>query len=341
VKHKEKDVLITGLIALIVLMALFNPATAAFIEQTTGIQLPWITVQQPSPGPSPGPSTPQHITGIVTTDVAAFDSLDIATSRTVGTNVNVYWYALRGGSWILLGSGDAADINVEEQDNDIIYAVVSVPSGQAFYVDYQKILSMNSRAQTVDYKDIDGDNVEEYVFRLDIAKIPYASGTGKYSLPCFNVYLLTYDSSHSLTSPGNITSIGTSKVTKYAEWYTTMSAEKKALAISKVVITAGTSDTSKLKLLKVNVPGVGYLDGSSFEQDVLTSTIKWTYSISNQLYGADYIKLPVNTQNKFEFTVSLECDLASGDDISLKIDIYYLDSTESLASLTDTIYLQA
>jgi hypothetical protein len=127
---------------------------------------------------------------------------------------------------------------------------------------------------------------------------PYASGTGKYSLPCFNVYLWSYDSSRSLTSPGNIAGIGTSKVTKCAESQTEMGAEKYALAVSKIVLTLGTGDTSKVSLLKMNIPGISYLDGSSFEQDVLTGSIKWTYSIDNQLYGADYIELPVNTQNQ-------------------------------------------
>jgi len=307
------------------------------------IKTPWLQIGTGEGGEDGGnePSGPTYTAGIVTTDTAGFDSLDIATSRTVGTNVNVYWYALRNGQWVLLGSGDAADINVEEQDRDVIYAVVSVPSGQSYYVDYQKILSMNSRAQSVEYKDIDGDNVEEYVFRFNVKDIPYASGTGKYSLPCFNVYLLTYDSSLSLTSPGNITGIGTTKITKYAEWYSAMSAEKKAVAISKVVITAGTGETAKITLKKVNVPGVGYLDGSSFEQNVLSSEIKWTYSISNLLYGADYIKLPVNTMNKFEWTTAVEIDLDTGDEITLKITVYYLDSTETLQTLEDTIYLKA
>ena len=80
--------------------------------------------------------------------MAAFDSLDIATTRTIGTNVNVYWYAVRSGSRVLFGSGDAVDINVEEQDRNVIYAVVSVPSGQNYYVDYQKIQAINSRVQS-------------------------------------------------------------------------------------------------------------------------------------------------------------------------------------------------
>ena len=306
----------------------------------------WPLLQQaqgpvPSQGTHPGE---EYIEGVVTANVAAFDSLDIATSRTVGTNVNVYWYAFRGGSWVLLGSGDDADINVEKQDHNIIYAVVSVPSGQNYYVDYQKIQAMNSRVQAVEYKDIDGDNVEEYVFKLNIADIPYASGTGKYTLPTFNVYLLTYDSSFSWPSggkPSDISGIGTTKVTKYIEWYISLSAEKKALAISKVVLVVNTSDVSKVTLKKLNIPGIGYLDGSSFSQDVLQSQIKWTYEVSKTLYGADYIKLPVNALNKFEFTTTLELDLDTGDTLSFTLYIYYFDAQESLQSVSDTVNISA
>ena len=330
------------LIGLLILLVLFFANQAGYLGPV--IQIPGLT-QQPAPAPSPGPTPGTgYIAGIVTTDCAAFDSLDIATSRTIGTNVNVYWYAFRGGSWVLLGSGDGADINVQESDHNTIYAVVSVPSGQNYYVDYQKIQAMNDRVQSVEYKDIDGDNVEEFVFKLDIANIPYASGTGKYTLPCFNVYLLTYDSSFAFPSagkPSDLTSVGTSKVTKYLDWYTEISAEKKAVAISKVVLVVNTSDVSKVTLKKLNIPGVGYLDGSSFDQDVLSNQIKWTYTISTTLYGADYIKRPVNALNKYEFTTAVELDLASGDVLQFTLYIYYFDATESLQSLSDSVIVSA
>jgi len=328
--------MLLGFFVAIALLALLTNPTVTVWLQSMGITLPWMAQVPTTGGGGGGGATATYTKGIVTTDTAAFDSLDIATSRTIGTNVKVYWYANRG-QWVLLGSGDAADINVEERDNNVIYAVVSVPSGQAFYVDYQKILSMNSRATSVDYKDIDGDNVKEFVFRLNVADIPLATGTGKYSLPCFNVYLLTYDSSHSISSPSNIVA-GTSKVTKYVEWYTTMSAEKKALAVCKVVLVANTSNIEEITLKKLNIPGIGYLDGSSFEQSVLSSEIRWTYTITSTLYGADYIKLPVNSLNKFEFTTTLEVDLAS-DNIQVTLYVYYLTSAEATASLSDAVVL--
>ena len=340
-RHKEKNATI-GILVITLLLV--------FADASGIVDVPYLNLQPEkkkpivTTGPTGGGKTEtQYISGIVTTDVAAFDSLDIATSRTVGTNVNCYWYAYRNG-WVLLGSGDATDISVEKQDYNIIYAVVSVPSGQNFYVDYAKTKSMNNRVQSVEYKDIDGDNVEEYVFKLDISGIPYASGTGKYSLPCFNIYLLTYDSSFSWPSagkPSDISGVGTSTVTKYLEWYISLSGEKKALALAKVVLVANTSDVSKVTLKKLNIPGIGYLDGSSFEQDVLSNQIKWTYTISNTLYGANYIKLPVNSLNKFEFTTAVQLDLASNDVIQFTLYLYYFDATESLQSVSDSVNVSA
>jgi hypothetical protein len=340
VRHKTKDKIIGILIVAIIVM----------VADASGIvDIPYLNLQPEKERPivttdTQQPPTTQYISGIVTTDVAAFDSLDIATARTVGTNVKCYWYAYRNG-WILLGSGDAADISLEEADRNTIYAVVAVPSGQSYYVDYQKILSMNTRAQSVDYKDIDGDNVEEWVFKLDISGIPYATGTGKYSLPSFNIYLLTDDTGSfafpTAGKPSDLSSVGTSTVTKYLEWYMAMSAEKKAVALSKVVLTVNTSDISKVTLKKLNIPGIGYLDGSSFEQDVLTSSIKWTYTISSTLYGADYIKLPVNSLNKFEFTTCIELDLASGDVLQFTLTVYQFDAAESQVSDSDSVIVSA
>jgi len=337
-KHKTKNVLI----AVTVIMLL-----AVVVNQTgyLGPRIDWSKLQlaeeEPTGPTGPtGPTTPQVTTGIVTSDVAGFDSLDISTARTIGTNVNCYWYVQRGGLWVLLGSGDAADLNIEEQDANVMYAVCQVPSGQSFYVDYNKMLAMNSRLDAVDYADIDGDSLEEFIFTMDISSIPWASGTGKYTMPCLNVYLLTYDSSWAFgTAPADQTNIGNTTVTKYVEWYTAMSAEKKGYALSKVVLVANISDISKITLKKCNIPGIGFLDGSSFDQDVLTSSIKWTYDISILLYGADYLQVPANTLNKQEFTTAFELDLSdtASDVVGVTLYLYYLDNLEGQKSNSDTM----
>ena len=200
---------------------------------------------------------------------------------------------------------------------------------------------MNTRVTNVQFKDITGDGIKELVFTFDLTGIPYASATGQYTMPNLVVYLLTYDSSADLTVNSAVSSIGTAQVTKYLQNYVTLAAEKKALAVSKVVITANTSDISKVALSKQNIPGIGYVDGSSFAQDVQASQIMWTYTVSSTLYGADYIQLPPNTLNKFDFTTAVQFTLASGNKILITLDIYYLDSTGASQVLSDTILCSA
>lgn len=288
-----------------------------------------------------GPSGVQYLSGIVTSAIAGYDSLDITTSRAVDTAFTAAWYAYRRG-WILVGSGNAADLNIVPEDQNTLYASVAIPSGQSYYIDYAKTQGMNSRVKTVEYKDITGDGLKEMIFTIDLTNIPYASSTGKYIMPGFNVYLFTYDASAALTMNAAVSSIGTTKVTKFLQNYATLSAEKKALSVYKVVVQVNTSDISKAVLKKQNVPGIGYVDGTSFAQNVQTSQIQWTYTISSTgLFGADYVQRPANTLNYFDFTTALEFTLATSDKINVTVYIYYYDSAEGSHALSGTCLCSA
>ncbi len=218
----------------------------------------------------------------------------------------------------------------------IIALLVAV--GFGFYLYRQMSGRVAGIGITIHYKD--GSS-----YTVDISGSTYASATGKWNMPLVNIYLLTYDSGFAFPvagKPADITGIGTSTVTKYLKWYAEISAEKKVVAIYKVVLTANTTDISKIKLKKLNIPGVGYLDGSSFVQDVLSDQIKWTYTISNNiLYGADYIERPVNDPNEFKFTTVLELNLASGDVIQVTLTVYYLTPIEVSAVISDSVLLSA
>jgi hypothetical protein len=328
----------TGLVIIGILLLVF----LGYIANQAGYLGPKLNISvgggQVSPGPGPGV---QYISGIVTSAVAGYDSLDITTSRAVGTAFTAAWYAYRRG-WVLLGSGNGADLSITPEDQNTLYASVAIPSGQSYYIDYAKTQSMNSRVKTVEYKDITGDGIKDMVFTIDLTNIPYATSTGKYIMPGFNVYLFTYDSSAALTMNSAVSSIGTTKVTKFLQNYATISAEKKALSVYKVVVQVNTSDISKAVLKKLNISGIGYVDGTSFSQNVQTSQIQWTYTISNTgLFGADYIQRPANTLNYFDFTTAIEFTLATGDKINVELYIYYYDSAEGSHALSGTCLCSA
>jgi hypothetical protein len=304
------------------------------------------TATAPEPGPGPGQEQPaantpsDYPTAIITTDVAAWDALDISTARTISTDINALWFVYRGG-WIKLASGDAQDITISSADNNIVYLAVEFPSSPSYYVDYEKILTMNPHLSFYSYEDITGDDIEEFVFKVSLTGSTYASATGKWNMPQVNIYILTYDSSFTVPSGGqqaDLSGVGEATTTQYLKWYTEISAEKKGIAIYKVVLNVNTSDISKVTLKKLNIPGVGYLDGSSFTQDVLTSSTKWTYTISNNLlYGAEYLKRPVNDPNEFKFTTAVELNLATNDTLTFTLYIYELTPGEASVSDSDAV----
>ena len=308
---------------------------------------PWEVFQiSPHKPTSPQPPTGQkpYPVGIMTMDVAAYDSLDITQTRTIGTDVKVVWYAYRGG-WVQLKAGDDVDVNVLEEDQGKLYAMVYVPPGKNYYVDRQKILEMNKNYVTgYQYIDITGDRQKEWIFTLDVSKAPYASGTGKYIAPTLNVYLVTYDDSFGFPSggrPADITGVGTTAITKTIDWYTTISAEKKGIAIYKVTLTVNTSDVTKVSLVSMQIPGLGAVDGSAFTRDEFTNQIRWTYVIGNDLDTAQLLTRPAGAVSRLYFTTTLELNLDSGDTIAATLTIYQFEPDGDSITDSDTVNISA
>ena len=277
--------------------------------------------------------------GIFNLKTVAYNTLDISSSLTEGTNYGVYWYANRGGGWILLGSGDDALIEATEQDGGFAYAVVEVPSGQAYYVDASETKLKNPRVYAVSYEDPDGDGYKEFVFKFSLYNIPKpASGN---PTVYFYPYFMAYEKP-SINSPSDISGIGTAITTQYIEWYLSFSNEKKAFALAKIELTVNTTDTSKITIQHINIPGVGYLSGDALGAPYKgTSTLTWTYTIGNNLMQAAYIKYGQNQLNKFEFTTELQTQLESGDVLTFTITIYGFTSSGTLTTITDTVNLSA
>jgi len=323
-KETHKAVIIT-LIAVWLLLSVafgsFNP-------------MEWRAIRQEPTGEEPITT----VVGIFDLKTKGYNSLDITATLTHETNYYCYWYANRPGGWIMLGSGDQS-IELTEQDYGFIYAVVEIPSGQSYYVDFAETKLKNARVVSVSYDDPDGDGYKEFVFKFNMANIPKpASGN---PTVYFYPYFIAYQKP-SINSPADITGIGTASVDKYIEWYVSFANEKKGYGIVKVEFEINTTDTSKIQLDRMNIPGIGYLTGDQFGTPIKgTNSLTWTYEIGNNLFTANYIKYGANQLNKFEFTTQVTCQLAAGDKIAATITIYGMSVTGTMETITDTVLLSA
>lgn len=268
------------------------------------------------------------------------DSLDPATARTSGTNYKLYWYSRQGGSWNFLETGNNKYITLTPADNGYVWVVITIPTGQAYYVDYQKICSTNQPVESYEYVDVDGDGVREFAFKYNMQGQPIPNSG--YPSITFLGFLLTYDASFTgLNNLGNETGIGTATTTKYKDYYLSFSAAKKGVALWKVEVKITSTDESKVRLKKLNIPGLGYLDGGSFTKIYTATDYRYTYTVSPNFNGALYLKHAANAQNRYDMTLGLEYTLATNDDILITLTVYYLVAqTEASTSTSDTFYAQ-
>ena len=268
------------------------------------------------------------------------DSLDIATTRTSGTNYKLYWYTRQGTQWINHETGNDKYVTLTPGDAGVLWVVLTIPSAQAFYVDYQKIMTDNQYVSSYLYEDVDDDGVKEFAFNYDMKNQPIPNSG--YPAITFRGFIVTYDASFvGLNDIGNETGIGTTTCTKFKSYEMYWGTAKSAVAVYKAEVKITTTDETKIRLKKLNIPGIGYLDKSQFNKAYTASDIRYTYTITNSFDGALYLKYRANSENRTACTLGLEYTLAGSDDILVTLTFYYLVAqTEAGSSTTDYFYAQ-
>lgn len=303
---------------------------------------------QPSPGnltivPTPTPlgAVPE---GTFTVKSASYNSLDISTALTYGTDVDVSYYAFRQGGWVLLGAYGATgtDVEITNVDQGYIYMMCIRHSTATYLFDAAKTLAMNTRAVSAQFIDITGDTIKEFIVKYSMFNIP--SAASGYPSTTFTTYFLDDDSASASYptggQPADITSVGTTQTTKFLAWYMSMSAVKHGLAVYKVEVKVNTTSASKAELLNVNVPNIAVVSASSMDYQKTDSYQIWTYTIGQNLGDCTFWQLPQNANNKFDLTTSVRLTLATNDTLAWTCTVYQLSAGQTTVTDADTCITQ-
>jgi len=259
-----------------------------------------------------------------------YDSLNMYSILKEGVNYDCFWVARRGDGWLLLGKGDAT-VEVAEQDGSYIYAFVRVVNESEYYVDVAETKAKNPRVmETVLHGDLDGDGHSEYAFRLSLKNVPKpVSGN---PTVYFYPYFLSYQKPRINNSP-DVNGTGT----RYVDWQLSLD-EKKAFAMLRVEFQINTTNATKVKLARLNVPGVGYLTEDNFGTPVNNSkTLMWTYIIGENPLQAVYIKNGGNVTSEYKLTVMVESSLAPQEVVSATITIFVASPSGEEETVADTV----
>jgi len=340
---KMEDKYKFGLVGIIIAVLIFGYYNMWFADYGWA---PTVTTYQPpyTPPVTTPPTTGGVPVGTYTMKDVAYNALDISSALTLGTNVDQSFYANRGGGWVLLGGHGASgtDIEITTQDNGYIYVLCQPHSTQTYIFDAAKALAMNSRAVSVQFIDVTGDTTKEFMVKYSMFNIP-AAASG-YPSTTFTGYYYSEDSASASFpaggQPADISSIGSTKCTKFLAWYMSLSAEKKALAVYKVEFKINSTDSAAAELKNINVPSKGLIAASSMSYQKTDSYQIWTYTIGSTLGDCAYWELPANSNNKFDLTASIQLTMGSGDVYVATLTVYQLSYAQATVTDADSATLK-
>lgn len=269
----------------------------------------------------------------------AYNSLDISSALTLGTNVDQSFYGYRNGQWILLGPHTATtgtDLEVTAQDNGYIYVLCAPHSTQTYVFDQVKTLQMNSRAESVQFVDVTGDGVEEFLVKYNMRNLPASSND--YPSTTFTGFYY-YEDTGSTTdgSPDNV-AVGTSVATTSVEWYLQISAANRATPWTKIQIKMDTTDTSVAKVTSLSIPGVGTIAEGGLDYWYDSSYQYYEYSIGSNLGDCGFFTRGSADSGKIYLTTQIRTDLASAN-ITCTMTVFQLNYAGSTVTDADEVSL--
>jgi len=285
----------------------------------------------------------QVYAGTLTMKNQLVDAEDPSTTLTDDTNADtVYYKRTNDGEFRRLASStsNSATITVDESLKTV-WAEVTVPSGQSYYVDANAIASSHSRVGTPIWADPNLDNKNSYVFPVDITNIssPDPNNTPTFQ---FDIDLWT-DGTLTIDSPSDTTAVGTGKVKSTIKWSADMDAEKKAEAVTEIRITLNQTDSTLWYENDsfIEVPtgsGTQKVTLAQMDRSDLSSTTVYKYKYGTDVDTANMFVVVKNgdTEIRTPFTIYTGFD-AQNEGITITYQLTKIDSQGAYTTTSDAV----
>jgi hypothetical protein len=278
-------------------------------------------------------------------DITAYDSFVPSTTYTVTSVSATTWYIKEGGAYVAVGSGDNT-ITVGPESGGILYGATTGAAN--YYIDAWTMDAKSSYIKNMQYFDIDGQSPDEFVFTISLDGIVRHDTTPK--IP-YSIYILYYEAPSVSTVSDTVTTVGTTAIEKFFEFYTEQTTLNRAYAMYKVDMYfekglgsyTPQDDVSRLQTVKFLIPGKGYVDVTSSMQ-IRSNDLYYSYTLGTDMGDAWFIKTGQNDLNKQYFTVSIKFLMESSDPgYRICWTMYYLaplaSGAHSTGTASDSVYV--
>ena len=285
----------------------------------------------------------QVYSGSLTMKNLLTDAEDPATSRTDDTNADtVYYKRTADGEFRKLASStsNSATVTVDE-DLKTVWAEITVPSGQAFYVDSNAIASSHSRVGTPIWADPNLDNKNSYVFPIDITGIstPDPNNTPEFQL----MIDLWTDGTLTIDSPADQSAVGQGKVKNTIKWSADMTAEKTGEAVTEIKITLNQTDSTMWyeNDSYIEVPtssGTQKITLAQMDRSDLSSTTVYKYKYGTDVDTANFFVVAKNGDTEIRTPVVIYSGFdADNEGLTITYQLTKIDSQGAYTTTSDAV----
>ena len=329
-------------LAVVIIAVLVGFGTGAISPQSLNIGQPAGNGGLQTP-PAPTPTTGQEFAGQLIVNVIHRDALDNAETRTEGTNlVTTYYKSFDGVNFFTIGSGTGNQVTIDQAQGSVLYASVTVPSGQNFFVAPSSTSDQNLNPRITDFgfSDLNSDGQKEWWFKFNLRNMnPPIAGQQASTLSFFiNSY---NDGATTLNTPADISAVGTATgVQNYIRWEATV-AQETADPIFEIQIGMNQSATERWDRGQSNldIPNIGVKALTDFDEQIQTSSVLYRYKIGDTatLDNANYLTTAQNGNAVHPIPFRFVTNLQTADVIEVTLTVKSLTPAQGTTSVADVV----
>ena len=208
-----------------------------------------------------------------------------------------------------------------------MYCDIDVASSEDYYVVKDSLIKDNSRISNAIFDDANGDNVDSWIYQVNLLDVSPADPNTTPSLTLF--YKLADEGSITVSDPTSKVSVGQGSVKNILKFKMNMDNAGDAESISQIQIRMNTTDDGQYfeNLSTVKIDGIGEIKLADMTRSDLASTTVWKYKLASDYSEGNMLFVDKNGDTEIDAHVDIQSNFdATNEGLCVELEIKTVDA---------------
>jgi hypothetical protein len=214
-----------------------------------------------------------------------------------------------------------------------MYCDIDVASAQDYYVVKDSLIKDNSRISNAIFDDANGDNVDSWIYQVNLLDVSPADPNTTPSLTLF--YKLADEGSLTVSDPDSKASVGQGSVNNILKFKMNMDNSGDAESISQIQIRLNSTDDGQWfeNLSTVTIAGIGEIKFADMVRSDLASTTVYKYTLGSDYSEGNMVFVDKNGDTEIDAHVEIQSNFdASNEGLCVELQVRTVDAQGAYTS---------